>query len=479
MDKQRYYYVDAPIGSGKTHALVNYLKTTQHPVTIGTKTNALTTQYDVALAVENLPAEAIFRPDAAIKEEPQESSSKRYKDGCRADFPFLIVTQNVAASCKQDTQTRDLFNDEIPTVYERIKIDGLPILQRIVASYFVPLDEGDSEFVRLRRTKKIAEAAKDGWKDGLLKNADESIRTALDRLSDSDFDVYVNRQDLNHFQLELRGWIALHVIMKPSRYAHYRSVSFIGANFKDSLLYLLWRDQVDFVPHPEIKADYHDIRDKAYQVELFAFSARDLSSARLNEVGRQTYYDACRASVAPIIGDQAHIYCMNNEKRGEQHLWSLPHSERLSPDPSGMNAYKSINVAVHMAALNENPDTYGFFSRFFGIPQSQVKIATTYERIYQFIGRTSIRVKEAKDRILIFVGDLGSALFLQQKISCSEPTMLNIDLETVTAPPKKRGRKSLDRTPDQVAEYERLRKRAQRLAKRNAGTIAPIFEHRT
>lgn len=471
MTNPTFYYVDSPIGSGKSYALVGYLKTTTNPATIGTQTNALSTQYEADLTDQWLSAKAIFREDSESGEddgETIEGSAKRYKEGCKANFPILIANQDIVGKCKESTDTRDLFNDEITNVYERIQIDGLPIFQRIVAEYFEPIDDGDSEFVRLRRTKRVMDASIDGWQDKLLGNADDSIKKAFTRLADPDFAVLVSREDLRNFKWELRGWLALHVLMMPSRFEHYRSVTFLGANFKDSLLYLLWRNLVDFVPHPDIKAEYHDISDKAHLVDLCAFHERDLSSTLLAETGRQTYYDSCLAVAAPLIKNQPSIFCMNNERRGERHVWKLPNSKRLSPDPRGINEFQDYNVAVHMAALNEHPDTYGFLERYFGIRPDQVKIATTWERIYQFIGRISIRSKDATDRILIFVADLSTALFLQSKIGCADPIVLNIGLETIGTAPKKRGRKQIDRTPEEQREYERARKAAQRKKNREA-----------
>ncbi|MBB6507249.1 hypothetical protein F4695_000568 [Rhizobium soli] len=467
MTNPTFYYVDAPVGSGKSHALEQYLETTQNPTTIGTQTNALSVQYEADLNEHWLSAKAIFRPDTENEDAEIESSSKRYKEGCAAKFPILIVNQEVAANCKDHTESRDLFSDEITSVYERVQIDGLPIFQKMVAEFLEPIDDGDSEFVRLRGTKKVMDAAEDGWQDKMLRGADESIKRVFARLSDPDFAVLVNRKDLQNFKWELRGWLALHVITMPTRFAHYRSVTFMGANFKDSLLFLLLRDIVDFVPHPEIVANYHDIRSKADLVSIYAFHEKDHSSTLLAGAGRQTYFDACSDAAAPLIAGQASIFCMNNEKRGERHRWSIPNAVRLSPDPRGVNAFKDTNVAVHMAALNEHPDTYGFLERKFGIRPEQVKTATTWERIYQFVGRTSIRSKHSKDPILIFVSDLGSALFLQEKIGCAPPTVLNIGLEIIDSAPKKRGPKAAVLSIDERREKERLRKAKQRQNKRD------------
>ncbi|WP_430258587.1 hypothetical protein [Neorhizobium sp. IRS_2294] len=476
MTKPTFYYVDAPIGSGKSHALVQYLKTTQNPTTIGTQTNALSVQYEADLNEHWLSAKAIFRPDTENEDAEIESSSKRYREGCAAKFPILIVNQEVAAKCKDHTESRDLFNDEITSVYERVQIDGLPIFQKMVAEFLEPIDDGDSEFVRLLRTEKVIDAAENGWQDRLLRGTDENIKKAFSRLSDPDFAVFVNRNDLQNFKWELRGWLALHVITMPTRFAHYRSVTFIGASVKDSLLYLLWQNIVDFAPHPEIVANYHDIRTKADLVRLYAFHERDLSSTLLAETGRQTYFDACSNAAAPLIAGQGSIVCVNNEKRGERHRLPIPNAVRLSPDPRGTNAFKDINVAVHMAALNEHPDTFGFFERFFGVRPDQVKTATSWERIYQFIGRVSIRSKEANEPILIFVSDLGSARFLQEKIGCAPPTVLNIGLETVEGAPKKRGPKATALSIEERREKERLRKAAQRRKKRTSEINASILK---
>jgi hypothetical protein len=467
MTNPKFYYVDAPIGSGKSYALVQYLKTAEFPATIGTQTNALSEEHEKNLTNEWLSAKAIFRDEEAASISEDQSSSKRYKEGCKANFPILIVNQDVAADCDENTEFRDLFNDEITNVYQRLQIDGLPIFQRAVAEYFEPVDDLDTEFVRLRQTKRIAEAAEDGWTDSLLRNASDHLKKAFDRLSDPDFAVLVNRKDLAAFKLELRGWLSLHVIMMPSRFSHYRTTTFIGANFKDSLLYLLWQKLADFEPHPVIKADYHDIRTKAHLVDLFALHERDLSSTLIKDVSAQNYYDAAMTAVAPIISNQKHIYCLNNEKHGQNHKWVLPDSTRLSPDPRGINAFQGVNVAVHLAALNEHPDTFGFLERFAGINGEQLKTATSWERVYQFIGRTSIRSKHSDARVKIFVGDMSTATFLQSKIGCVPPKLLDIGLEAISAAPKKRGPKRVVRTHEEQREYNRLRKQAHRQKLRN------------
>ena len=169
---------------------------------------------------------------------------------------------------------------------------------------------------------------------------------------------------------------------------------------------------------------------------------------------------------------------LNNERKGEKHQWMLPNATRLSPDPRGLNGFKDINVAVHMAALNEHSDTFGFLFRHCKIYPDEVKIATTYERIYQFIGRVSIRNKYSNDRIRIFVGDLGAALFLQEKIRCAPPTVLDIGLERVAEAPKKRGRKKTtpERAPEEEREYQRIKRANTRAKQKQAAAFAVAAE---
>ncbi len=476
--KPTFYYVDASIGSGKSFALVQYLKKSPHPATIGTQTNDLSVQFEADMTGEWLAAKAIYRDKKTTTREldsgTPESSLQRYKDGCKADFPFLITNYDVAATTKENTHNRDLFNDEIVPVYERHQIDSVEFSQRLVADYIEPVDNGNSEFVRIKRTKKLRNFVQNNFQDKLIGNPHQTIKDALKRADDADYDVYVNREHLADFKEENRGWISLHAIMKPSRFAHYRTVTMLGANFKDSLMYHLWKDLVNFKPHPDIVADYHDIRDKAHLVDLYAFIHNDISATQLNKIGRQNYYNECEQAVASLIGDDEHIYCMNNEAPGEKHKWNLPNGARLSPDPRGINAFADRHVAVHMAALNDHPDTFGFLYRMFGIEAVDVKRATTYERVYQFAGRISIRVKNATDRTVIFVSDLGMARFLQEKFGCAEPKLLNLDLMKYTQPSKPNGRpKTKQMTPNEKRTYDAARKAAWRAKQKELAAVAP------
>lgn len=476
--KPTIYYVDASIGSGKSFALVQYLKSSPRPATIGTQTNDLSIQFEADLTGEWLAAKAIYRDKKMTTRELDDdspaSSLQRYKDGCKANFPFLITNYDVAATAKENTHNRDLFNDEIVPVYERHQIDSVEFSQKLVADYLEPVNNGNSEFVRIKRTTKLRKFVQNNFQDKLIGNPHQTIKDALKRADDADYDVYVNREHLADFKEENRGWISLHAIMKPSRFAQYRTVTMLGANFKDSLMYHLWKDLVDFKPHPDIVADYHDIRDKAHLVDLYAFIHNDISSTLLKKIGRQNYYNECEQAVAAIIGDAEHIYCMNNESQGENHKWNLPNGARLSPDPRGINAFADRHVAVHMAALNDHPDTFGFLYRMFGIEDVDVKRANTYERVYQFAGRISIRVKYANDRIIIIVSDLGMALFLQEKFGSAEPKVLKLDLTKYMQQSKPNGRpKTNQKTSDEKRAYNAARQAAYRAKKKEAAAIAP------
>jgi hypothetical protein len=402
MSHFQFQYVDGPVGSHKTQSLLSHLRSYPHAATICTQTNSLSDQYQAA---EGLNIEKIWRQTGTDRDYPAASKIYRERLSTRKDGIYA-VNQQVAIRCQDSDPDRHYYFDEIPSVFETFKFNSLPLSHDFVAGWLGSEFSEAPEYYELTPTEQIRHIAENGWNDDLLKGC-KDILVVAQRIACPHYRVFVPAKAYNAFKNGIPRQLQFFVVARPSLFPK-RSI-FIGANYKNSLQYLIWSasEDVEFIPHPHIKSKHVDLRHKAANTEIYYLSERRFSKALFAgkmggaaKAGATTRFKKIAKATGEAIAKQfpgiPFLYCTNTSY--EQIEWAGPFGNRISSNSRGWNDGRSFNMAVFMAAINFDPAASAFLSKVFGINDKAARYALTYEAAYQFAGRTSLRAKDVDDR---------------------------------------------------------------------------------
>jgi hypothetical protein len=432
-------YVDGPVGSFKTTSLLSYLRNNSIPATVCTQTNNLSGQYVTA---DGLDIEMICRE--VRKDGDYTAASQTYRERLLSDPARLYaINQQVAVACQDADPDRFYFFDEVPVVFETFKFNSLPLSQDFVSGWLASALSDEPSYYEMVATDFIRNIAEHGWKDDVLKDC-EDILTVAQRIASDHYRVFVHAKSFNAFKNGIPKQLQFFIVARPSLFPKHST--FMGANYKKSLQYLIWSvsEDVEFVPHPNIKAQHDDLSHKAEQTEIYYVSERNFSKALFNEktpriqkAVKATSFPKIAKATGKAIAEQfagiKFIYCSNSEY--ERTKWAGPLGTLVSSNSRGWNGGRDFNMAVFMAAINYDPATLTFLRKLYGINKEAAKYALTFESAYQFAGRTSLRMKDSGERVILIFGDRATANAMQGFIpGCAEPKLIDLGIPELLFP---------------------------------------------
>ncbi|MCM2433202.1 hypothetical protein [Agrobacterium rosae] len=458
------HYVEAPVGAGKSFALLQHIRENSHEThVIATQTNDVSKE----LAAQLPNASVINSTDSG----KGKSAWKQLKEQIDDEHSVLICNQQVVENQFGRSVDRHLYLDEIPEVHRRLqtqsKITGYA--KTLLPKIFYNNDETNTSYMRILPTPELDLIAREGF--GFFSGEDRKlIEDVAGAACSPHCLVYM---ESHPWRLMVAGEdrrLTFHIVKKPSIYNQFQSVTILGANATNSIASLIWSkfDDVRFEPHPiGNNLQYTDLSHKADNVNLFYFARRSASKTLFNDPelgGRDFLFGAIRDTVSVMYGGNVppHIVCFNKDFPHPERFWNIPGGEAISPDSRGINRFKDRTLAISLAALNDTPDTFQFFQSVFGITSEQLTTARTYERYSQFFGRTAIRDINSNETVDLIAFGEDSALFMQSLIpGAKAPVMIKLH-ENEAAHSKISKTKRKDMSPDQKREYFKVQKRKQR-----------------
>lgn len=435
------YFVDAPIGAGKTYTCIRHIK--DNPDTrfvIATQTNQLSLAYARELKKEGISYKLIMVDDQHTR-----TCRRRYASAVRVKHQVIIVNQAVALRRFRRPVNRIIVFDEIPNIYsvQGIDFDKIPLFRDAFIQAFSEADrltEVDG-YYDLATTKSIVEL-----KLLLVKHQhlDKTLKEIFVFLCDPNYRVLVDAKRFGRIVKGKPDWLYFNFFLKPTVLDDYQDTIILGANFERSILFRYWKGEVKFFPHEELRdgLQYTCLTHKAPFVKLYGMSEKNISSGLFDEIsgGRQTYVKAASKSFKDLQERERfadHIWTTNNQTGTKKpYKWSGKGKRvtHVSPDPRGSNDYLSYDASIHMAALNPIPETYHVLFKVCGMDKEDVLAATAWERIYQWHGRTSFRVKGCERIAHLVCPDMASARYIQTLIpGCADPEFLDLGIPELYA----------------------------------------------
>jgi hypothetical protein len=469
------YYVDGPVGSRKTGSMYKFVAACPNArFTIGTPTNSMTDQIAGGLEANNVTCLPIHRDN----DTNDEGSAKRYRTALKNGARIVVLNHDVALKLALDKMDCDhiknpdlfaadnyrdihLIVDEIFSVYKRFTLKGMTLSHGWVSRYFNTLKPSeDAGFYHLTLNGHGMAA----WVNGFLEEQQplsKKQRAIFDHVVNKHYRVAVSIADFDELNKGARTSLSFYVTVRPEVLKQYKTVTIIGANFKKSMLYKMWRHEVNFQPHPYIKAEYDDFshkREAGVTINHYFFCEPTYSKSRLALIGFENVFDKAAAAIEAVLPPETpYIFAVNNpENEGDEpYRWITEESgfaHRLSANPRGQNGHKDKHASAFLAAVNfSNIDT-AYLETAFCISPREAREAMTYENISQFHGRTSIRIMEATDDLYFFSPDFESAMAMQAEFGGEEPVFIDLGLDDFVY------KEDDERTPEErKAEYNAAR----------------------
>lgn len=435
------YFVDAPIGAGKSFTCIKHIKDNPHTkFVIATQTNQLSHSFARDLKKAGISFKLIMVDDKHTR-----TCRRRYAAAVRGKHQVIIVNQAVAFRRFKKPVDRVIFFDEIPNIYavQGIDFDKIPFFRDDFVDAFSKADrltEIDG-YYDLTITKALIDL-----KLVLVKHQhlDRDLKDLFVLLCDPNNRALVDAKRFGRIMQGKKEWLYFNFFVKPDVLADYQETIILGANFERSILYRHWQTEVNFVPHQGLRdgLQYADLSHKAPFVKLYGMSERNISSGLFDGIdgGRQTYVNAAGKAFQKLrkLEDvQDHIWTSNIQPgTNKPYKWTLKGGRvtYVSPDPRGSNEYMSYDASIHMAALNPIPETFNVLKAVCGMNKADVYAATAWERIYQWHGRTSFRDKDCTRTAYLICPDMASACYIQSLIpGCADPEFLDIGIQELKA----------------------------------------------
>ncbi|MCA1867623.1 hypothetical protein HW571_18230 [Agrobacterium genomosp. 3] len=436
MTKPLVNFVDGLVGSGKTHSMIEFIVASgeaEHFL-IGTPNTNLSREIEKKLAQKGIDCVQI-----------DSENSRRCAPAVRdllIQKTHKVIIANRDVILKMDrkfTGKHHLILDEVPDVYDSVTLEGIVISKNAIKRLFtttttkenpdyydVQITDEGADFLAKYRNEKV-----------LIVNEVEkksSLSNVLETAWGNNFRTIISANSWMNFMEGDGKRLTFFVLLKASVFTGFKSLTIMGANFTDRLFYLVLSSEIDFVPHPVIKGRYYDHSHKADQTTIYYFSKRNCTKGLLGLIGYQGFFDRAAEEVDRLCPNFPHIYTLNNPEKVKgvvqaPYNWLSANGKYISPDPLGWDGLKDRNVAVHLAALNYATMDFSFFANFLLVSAEEATRSMTFERIYQFVGRTSFRDIESDEPVTFFVFDQRQAFWLQKLICCPMPTFIDLGYE--------------------------------------------------
>jgi hypothetical protein len=483
-----FYYADPAIGGGKTHSLKKHLA---HPFTgksiVGIQSIKLAVEIEETLKKDGI---SVLRVDTDAfpynTEEPTITCTSIFNDALRSGlYQVLIANYEVVLRAKEPyCREYILFMDEIPPVYERIWLNGIVTSHHDVVSYLTSEKTNIKGYRKVRITDEGERFLAAHHLEKMKRAEKELLDTILKAQNSEYYDLYAEETIYREFREGLSQSVVLHSVMKPAVFDRFARVTILGANYLWSLMNLIWSKHygVEFALHQQIMTigedgiRYQDLKHKAPTTTVYYHSDKNCSKTLYKQVDYQPTFNASHDAFKALLAekgmspDTKHLVFLNNKPKGvkgEFYWKDAENAVQLSPAARGWDAYKEIDVAIFLAAVNEHGDTNNFLSAFYSLSKSQIDRATALERAYQAIGRCSLRDRNSNRPVHLIFFEHRAAKFVADLIGCGEPVLIDTGLAGLMAKEPKTGaertakayhKKNVDALAD-IEHYEGFNRR--------------------
>jgi hypothetical protein len=237
------------------------------------------------------------------------------------------------------------------------------------------------------------------------------------RLRHDHWNLYVDHEAFQKFQAGETHTLEVHGLLAPSVFEPFASVTIMGANLNDSIMYKYFaREGCTFSYHTAINyALRYQSHDNGSRLLIKYLTGGKWSKTLRNrkvcsgddlDVAEDIcgiYMDLCQQEAAKH-SKLPPLWIGNNDIRGDEF-----EGERLKNVPHGMNGYKKHDVCCIFSALNPPQAHRKFLQDLCGMTEREVRRALLSQTAYQSCGRGILRDPDSTGIFLLIVPDRDTA----------------------------------------------------------------------
>jgi len=418
------YYVDALAGKGKTSGAIAYAihqaTTFNHKIAIVQPSTALIDQTfdDIAkiCRADNLKLELNKFHSGIGNTKVKREVIDHLKETAKDIGEILLITHQTFLSLAHwhDKDNWDIIIDEIPLVNTEWG-------RKLNYNFKTLLDHVDVDFTNTINGKYAPLTVKVGSATVMQRMADVTYGDEQDKLyqdlavrlmNPNMWNTVIHIDSLKHVQAGTskgKATLQTYSTIRPKYFADFKSLTIMGAMFTRSVLYMLWKNEVNFIPHHHITSALTDNQHtNGHLLTIKYLSEANWSKTlRDKEVSGKTVLSMVKTVINREMGLNRYIYATNNDD-----VRGLTYGERLTNVSHGINTYQGWDRAVFMSALNSSNSAFSFMDTQ-GVSSSELTEAQFFQTLYQFVMRISLRDASSTTAKEVIVIDRRSADYLQ------------------------------------------------------------------
>ena len=463
----RIQYVSAPAGSGKTHQLqhlaTKLVGSDNRKVLIAQPTKQLIAQTAKAIqaANPNIKVHTIFSLGDGSAVLPR--IEQHMRDADKSVGQVLLITHEALKRLPNAYRVHwDLFVDEIPAVFECIPLKVVKTHSYL--TQHLALEEVASGISGVKIAVGQANAI-----EGLNRNESEDelighFGEITNHLLDDNRTVMVKTAEFNSLLdgTKDKGEVNFFSILDAGFVDGYNSVTFMGANAKDTELFILWKQLklATFVQHKTLaKGLRYQAHENGSRLTVHYLFENEWTKSRSTMVDAQTgmtMLEGVGKYIQDFYANQRFLWVAN--KAADMAMFDQ--NDRLPPVSHGLNKphFMNCNAVASMIALVHNLASASFL-KMLGLTDHQVRTIICYQAEYQAVMRCSLRKPDAIAPVTIIVPSRSSAVWIADKFDGCTVSKLETGLDWEVG---KAGRPANGKTAMSSAERVRAYRQRQK-----------------
>ena len=384
----KFKYVSAECGSGKTTAICNIINNSTERYILVQNTQELIKQTAKKLNdCECIITDTVSKDESVISSVIEFLSSGSNKTLIITDKTFFKIPRELLSNW-------NVYIDDVTNFHSFQNInEGNTEIKNVIRNVLIhkvqPLDDRNM-YIAAERNPEV--------QGDVVRN----ILNQLSVLNDNDLFIMNNEYfiDAEKEQLNITAWKDLNKYKDVS-------ITFLGANFENSLIYKGNKELFESTELEGLQTRETELKDR---LKVYYFSKKFKLSRtwKTNNPDKvQKTYDFLDARL-----DGQDFYWTKNKSDSQ----SLKNGTEISPDARGFNQYQHLLTCVWLACMRPSETEAKQCELFFKIDGEAIHIAREYESLHQFVLRGISRNFDSTETQIVYVFDEWQAKSLTDNI---------------------------------------------------------------
>ena len=454
--KYHFKYAQGLPGSGKTYILVNdripkHVSVSESVIYAGPSIHLLD-EVEKNLTHAGIHCQCLHSKKQMADDETVYSLVHRYLNS-KESPKILLITHNTLTKLQKEAlpiiENCHLYVDEIPECDDFIQ-HTLPQTYQRLLSHIETEDIVSDTLLRVYVRNK--ERTQD-YLDLPYDDLQEPIKKFLRQVSNPNLDTYLDKETYQSFIKEpstVKGEEHLReaenskinsiTVLVPEFFAQFKSTTFLGAMFDDSVLYKLWSELYD----AEFIED-DDISSRLLFQEYPASHRTVTIHYCINKKWSKTRRDMTKGGIEPfdhaaiaLAAGRPFIFPPNQDHKEFPSYLDLIRQGGIpiGMNVAGVNTWKQMNVIYLPPALNRDRIHASMLAGLCKeLTSAYLKRARQYTIVFQLLLRSSLRDPNATDPVDIIVPDVYTACYIAKffkNFNCRYHDIITDEYYTVT-----------------------------------------------